>query len=100
MAEDSNNPSLNSGITPTRLGRYQTSWRSTLHVFLPNGEFRSVKFGDNSELKVGQYFVRNMFRKYLTNASGTIKITQPAFTCSKSTIETPEQCVKSVQSEQ
>ena len=54
MAEDSNNPSLNSGITPTRLGRNQTSWRSTLHVFLPNGEFLSVKFGDNSELKVSQ----------------------------------------------
>ena len=26
--------------------------------------------------------------------------TQPAFTCSNSTIETPEQCVKSVQSYQ
>ena len=55
MADDPNNVDRDSGIIPTKLGgRNQAALRSTLHVFLPNGEFRSVKFGDYSELKVGK----------------------------------------------
>lgn len=39
------------GISPTKLERTQSALRSTLHVFLPNGDFRAVQFGDNSTLK-------------------------------------------------
>ena len=37
-------------------------------------------------------------RKGLFNKSPRAKSTQPTFTCSKSTMETPEQCPKSVPS--
>ena len=43
---------LSSGISPTKLERNQNALKTTLHVFLPNGEFRAVKFGENSDLKV------------------------------------------------
>lgn len=39
------------GLSPTKLDKSNTL-RSTLHVFLPNGDFRAVKFGENSDLKV------------------------------------------------
>ena len=34
------------------------------------------------------------------NRTKYVQLTQPAFTCSKSTMETPEQCVKFVQIQQ
>ncbi|XP_065670459.1 focal adhesion kinase 1 isoform X3 [Hydra vulgaris] len=46
------NPSRNdTGINPTKLERHQSTLNSMLHVFLPNGEFRAVRFGDNSDMK-------------------------------------------------
>ena len=41
-----------------------------------------------------QWYFEEPLKKFL----GTYAISHPAFTCSKSTIETTEQCVKSVQS--
>lgn len=39
-------------IIPSRIEQVtQSTFRSTLHVFLPNEEFRAVKFGDHSDLK-------------------------------------------------
>jgi len=46
------NNNIAPSISPTRIEQTQNTYRSTLHVFLPNGEFRSVKFGDQSDLKV------------------------------------------------
>lgn len=46
------NNNIPPSISPTRIEQTQSTYRSTLHVFLPNGEFRSVKFGDQSDLKV------------------------------------------------
>ena len=33
------------------------SLRSTLQVYLPNGEFRAVKYGEASDVKVGIYII-------------------------------------------
>ncbi|XP_066930662.1 focal adhesion kinase 1-like isoform X2 [Clytia hemisphaerica] len=43
-----NNNGIGAPISPTRIDQTQ---RQSLHVFLPNGEFRAVKFGDQSDLK-------------------------------------------------
>ncbi|XP_057314339.1 focal adhesion kinase 1-like isoform X2 [Hydractinia symbiolongicarpus] len=51
MPEVSTQKRNSAGISPTKLERHQSALKTTLHVFLPNGEFRAVKFGDNSDLK-------------------------------------------------
>ena len=43
-------------------------------------------------------FMRNLYGKNTQQNISFTPLSQPAFTCSKSTIETPELCVKSVQS--
>ena len=45
--------------------------------------------------KVGFSFYESLWTNWFDEFR---KVTQQAFTCLKSTIETPEQCVKSVQS--
>lgn len=49
MPETNNNTKEAPAISPSRIEQTQ---RHTLHVFLPNGDFRAVKFGDQSDLKV------------------------------------------------
>ena len=41
---------------------------------------------------------RALIVEHLKHTQNHLETYQPAFTCSKSTMETPEQCVKSVQS--
>ena len=61
--------------------------------------FTNLKISDHYQrchVMFSNPFTRNKHETRKRKING--KYTHPAFTCSKSTIETPEQCVKSVQS--
>ena len=64
MTEVATTPRPSSGISPTKLtDRNQIALKTTLHVFLPNGEFRAVKYGDNSDLKVSIFCLHLLLSK-------------------------------------
>lgn len=59
------------GISPTKLSRNQSTLRSTLHVFLPNDQFRSVKYGAKSDLRS---IVEIVIRRLGANVSTSLKL--------------------------